>query len=171
VTGTATTQRRRARSTLTARRRLQDRSVDAAARAVAARDDARARMAAAEVALSEAVTGLAGMGLGRDELAALLGLPPGALDLVGPDTPAAGPPRVLVAEEDAAPEGALRIWLGMYERGSSPRTHALGTTEALLCGRRGDPRHRATWIGYAFDVDCAACARELAGQLTEEQFG
>jgi hypothetical protein len=171
VSGTATTLRRRAQGTLTARRRLQDRSLDAAARAVVARDEARARVAAAEAALAEAVTGLTGMGLRRDELAAVLDLPPGALDGQGAGGPAPGPPRVLVAGDDAAPEGALRIWLGMYERGSSSRTHALDTDEALLCGRRGDPRHRATWIGYAFDVDCTSCAKELAAQLTEEQFG
>jgi hypothetical protein len=65
----------------------------------------------------------------------------------------------------------VSVWLAMIERGPSPKTHGLDQDGALLCRGPADPEHLATWVGYAFDVDCQRCARLLHQELTDEEFG
>jgi hypothetical protein len=65
----------RAKAKLAERRQREDQLIDAAAAAVAARDEAQAALAAAETALTEAIADLADLGIGRDELATLLEMP------------------------------------------------------------------------------------------------
>jgi hypothetical protein len=80
--------------------------------------------------------------------------------------------RATDTEGGPAPEGgAVRLWLAMIERGPSPKTHGLDRDGWLLCRGGGDPEHLATWVGYAFDVDCQRCAKLLADELTEDEFG
>jgi hypothetical protein len=66
----------RAKARLAERRQREDQLIDAAAGAVAARDEAQATLAEAEAALTAAIADLAELGIGRDELATLLEVSP-----------------------------------------------------------------------------------------------
>jgi hypothetical protein len=164
---------RRARANLATRRRQQDRLVVAALAALAARDKARAALEAAEAVIVEATAALTDLGAAGHDIAAIFAIagqaPPtsrGAANHAA-DRPAA-PPAPAIAGRG---EGAVRLWLGMIERGPSPRTHGLARGGGLLCGARAEAVGLGTWTGYAFDVDCQRCARVLADALTEEEFG
>jgi hypothetical protein len=173
---------RRARARLTERRRQQDRLIDAVLDALAARRSALAALTRSRTSLDDALVALAERGIGPDELATMLDLP--ASELSGPalghrgrGTPtgvqpptatATGAVNIAFAEGEDNP---VRIWLAMIERGSAPKTHGLDQDGWLLCRGTGDPEHLVTWIGYAFDVDCQRCAKLLAQQLTDEEFG
>ena len=161
---------------LAARRREQDRLIDAVADALATRATALAALETSRSSLDEAVAALAEHGVDRDRLAALLGVP--AHDL-SPEAgrrpggaPATGTETGEVRRADAGePGGPARLWLAMIERGPAPKTHGLERDGWLLCRGIGDAEHLATWVGYAFDVDCQRCARLLAQQLTDEELG
>jgi hypothetical protein len=161
----------RARARLAERRRLQDRLIDAVMEALAAREAAGAVLATVQATLDEATAALAGFGTTGDEIAALLGVPAHELRTA----PTRRSPAAKAHEAHIARAGGddlpVRIWLAMIERGPAPRTHGLDDDGGLLCGGPGDPEHLATWTGYPFDVDCQRCARLLARQLTEEEFG
>jgi hypothetical protein len=167
---------------LAERRRRQDRLIGAVTDALAARETARAALETSRACLDDAMAALAELGIGADEVGTLLGVP--ARELIGEtaERRARGvPARVAPAgatgtgaahvARAGGEDGPVRLWLAMIERGPSPKTHGLDQSRWLLCGGGGDPEHLATWVGYAFDVDCQRCARLLAQQLTEEEFG
>jgi pilus assembly protein FimV len=85
----------RARAKLAERRNREDQLIDAVTGALVTREEATRSLAAAEAAITEAVAGLAELGIGRDELAAILEVP---ADQLGAKT--RGRPR------KAAPAGA-----------------------------------------------------------------
>jgi hypothetical protein len=87
----------RAKARLAERRQREDQLIDAAAGAVAARDEAQATLAAAEAALTGAIADLADLGIGRDELATLLEVSP---EQLGGKT--RGRPKKVAAEPVAA---------------------------------------------------------------------
>jgi hypothetical protein len=167
----------RARANLAERRRRQDRLIDAVTDALAAREAARTVIASAQAALDEAVTALADLGRGGQELATILGvsvtdLGDGPRGRTGAPSPAgSGRPRRADDDGVADDDGAVRIWLAMIERGPAPRTHGLGGDGGLLCHGRVDADELTTWVGYAFDVDCQRCERVLHEHLTDEEFG
>jgi hypothetical protein len=90
----------RAKAKLAERRQREDQLIDAAAGAVAARDEAQATLAAAEAALTGAIADLAELGIGRDELATLLEVSPEQLG-----GKARGRPRKAAAAEPAPSNG------------------------------------------------------------------
>jgi hypothetical protein len=88
----------RAKAKLAERRQREDQLIDAAASAVASRDEAQAALAAAEAALTGAIADLAELGIGRDELATLLELSPEQLG----GKPRGRPKRAAAAEPPPA---------------------------------------------------------------------
>jgi hypothetical protein len=65
----------RAHAKLAERRRREDQLIDAVTDALVTREEATVALAAAEASLAEAVAGLGELGIGRDELAAILEVP------------------------------------------------------------------------------------------------
>jgi hypothetical protein len=174
--------RPRVRPLLAARRREQDRLIDAAIAALADRAAALATIDAARASLDDAMAALAAVGIGTDEVVAILGVPAhtlggdvrrpgrgGAATRGAPTTAAAV--EASVAYADGGEGNPVRVWLAMIEKGASPKTHGLDQDGWLLCRGTGDPEHLATWVGYAFDVDCQRCIKLLAQELSEDEFG
>jgi hypothetical protein len=65
----------RARAKLAERRQREDQLIEAVTKALVTREEATEALAAAEASLAEAMAGLADLGIGRDELAAILEVP------------------------------------------------------------------------------------------------
>jgi hypothetical protein len=175
-----TAARRRAEAYIAERRRRQDLLIDAVTDALATRETALAAIEASRASLDESIAALAGLGIGREEVATILGIPvhelgseprrrSGGSGIAARAEPA--PTVARAAAEGDSEDGAVKLWLGMIERGRSPKTHGIDGDGGLLCRGTGDLEHLTTWTGYAFDVDCQSCAKLLAEQLTEEEFG
>jgi hypothetical protein len=101
----------RAKAKLAERRQREDELIETVTTALVTREEATEALAAAEAALSEAVGGLAELGIGRDELAAILEVPAEQLGGKAKGRPrkvAAAPPDAAAPppEEPPAPEPA-----------------------------------------------------------------
>jgi hypothetical protein len=65
----------RARAKLAERRQREDELIDKVTKALVTREEATEALAAADASLADAMAGLADLGIGRDELAAILEVP------------------------------------------------------------------------------------------------
>ena len=96
----------RARAKLAERRQKEDELIDAVTQALATREEATAALAAADTSLADAVAGLADLGIGRDELAAILEVPADQLGGRTRGRPKKSAPSAPVTPTDEAPVAA-----------------------------------------------------------------
>jgi hypothetical protein len=95
----------RARGKLAERRQREDQLIDAAAGAVAAREEALTTLEAADAALAQSVADLAEMGISRDELAVLLDVSPDQLGGKARGRPRKAPAAAAGAAGESAAAG------------------------------------------------------------------
>jgi hypothetical protein len=93
----------RARAKLAERRQREDQLIEAVTTALATREEATEALAAAEATLADAVVGLAELGIGRDELAAILEVPADQLGGKARGRPRRAAPSAAPEDEEAPP--------------------------------------------------------------------
>jgi hypothetical protein len=115
----------RARSKLAERRQREDQLIEAVTKALVTREEATEALAAAEASLTDAVTGLADLGIARDELAAILEVPAEQLGAKTRGRPRRGStPNPPVPAADGSAAGEAEVVAEPAEKPARPAARA-----------------------------------------------